>query len=271
MDAHQCMEAKWCLVSKGQEKEWRVEVWRDEHQWKWEEAEKRAQEKAMKKAQEEAERQAEEACKAQEEAEKKEKEEREAVAWKAREAAEAHVDDEKRVLEDRLWEEESRRNAEEVVSLCIIRPSMDLLGAGPSSRQCSEGSAVQDSCSRCHSKGICRILGAAKGKMTAYDQEVIKVGKDEDEEEMWSHFVVLTHLMEEHWDALGVLMTTLDVLSMDFLAFHELQRANDLKEEEMGRSKGKGKEKAKEEGPRRRTEDDDRDTEIGGAGPSSLV
>ncbi|KAG6327490.1 hypothetical protein ID866_11598 [Astraeus odoratus] len=81
---------------------------------------------------------------------------------------------------------------------------------------------------------------------------------------------------------------TLDMLSMDFLAFrwdswnlgmsilrameaiaNELQWSNDLKEEVMG--KGKGKERAKEEGPRRRTEDDDRDTEMGEAGPSSLV
>ncbi|KAG6330960.1 hypothetical protein ID866_8128 [Astraeus odoratus] len=82
---------------------------------------------------------------------------------------------------------------------------------------------------------------------------------------------------------------TLDILSTEFYEFwrdcwgfsrevlwvmdtitQELKRANDLKEEEMGRSKGKGKEK--EEGPRRgRTEDKDRDTERGGAGPSSLV
>ncbi|KAG6326164.1 hypothetical protein ID866_12924, partial [Astraeus odoratus] len=74
------------------------------------------------------------------------------------------------------------------------------------------------------------------------------------------------------------------MLSMDFLAFwqdswnlsvsilrameaiaDELQQSNDLKEEAMG--KGKGKERAKEEGPRRRMEDDDGDTEMGRAGP----
>ncbi|KAG6326333.1 hypothetical protein ID866_12756 [Astraeus odoratus] len=83
---------------------------------------------------------------------------------------------------------------------------------------------------------------------------------------------------------------TLDTLSMDFLKFRqdswnlrvatlqaietitdELQRVNDLKEEEMGRSKGKGKEKAQEEFRRARTEDDDRDMEMGRAGPSSLA
>ncbi|KAG6327813.1 hypothetical protein ID866_11275 [Astraeus odoratus] len=84
-------------------------------------------------------------------------------------------------------------------------------------------------------------------------------------------------------------MMTLDTLSMDFLEFwrdswnlgvatlqvietiaDELQRANDLKEEEMGRGKGKGKEK--EEGPKRgRMEDEDEDMEMGRAGPSSLA
>ncbi|KAG6328742.1 hypothetical protein ID866_10347 [Astraeus odoratus] len=118
--------------------------------------------------------------------------------------------------------------------------------------------------------------------------EVIDVDKDEDKE--WPHFVVLQHLAEEHQDALRALMMTLDTLSMDFLEFwqdlwnlrvaalraietitNELWRANNLKEEEMGRSKGKGKEKAQEEFRRARTEDDDRDMEMGRAGPSSLV
>ncbi|KAG6326291.1 hypothetical protein ID866_12797 [Astraeus odoratus] len=76
---------------------------------------------------------------------------------------------------------------------------------------------------------------------------------------------------------------TLDTLSMDFLTFqqdswnlgmsilrameaiaNELQQSNNLKEEVMGKGKGK-------EGPRRRTEDDDGDTEMGRAGPLSLV
>ncbi|KAG6328903.1 hypothetical protein ID866_10186 [Astraeus odoratus] len=325
MDAHQCMEAKWHLISEG---ELNPVLNIDKNMAKMQ-SEKRAQEEAkhlvhkeaVKKAWEEAERQAEEAHKVQEEVEKKEKEEREAAAWKAREAAEAqadkeqrareaaevHADDEWRALEDRLWEEESRRNAEEVVGLQVIRPSMDLSGAGPSSRKCSKGSGMQDSCSNCCSKGIHFILGAAKGKMTACEacchaktscswskktaRETCKqklVGED-DKEEMWSHFTVPTHLMEDHQDALGALMTMLDMLSIDFLAFwqdswtlgmemlkamaiiaSELWRANDLKEE-MGRSKAKGKEKAKEEGPRRRTEDNNRDMEMGRAGPSFLV
>ncbi|KAG6326774.1 hypothetical protein ID866_12314 [Astraeus odoratus] len=119
------------------------------------------------------------------------------------------------------------------------------------------------------------------------DTEVVDVDKDKDEE--WPHFVVPQHLAEEHRDTLRALTTALDTLSMDFLEFqrdswnlrvatlqaietitHKLQRVNDLKEEEMGRGKGKGKEK--EEGPKRgRTEDEDGDTEMGGAGPSSLA
>ncbi|KAG6330020.1 hypothetical protein ID866_9069 [Astraeus odoratus] len=36
---------------------------------------------------------------------------------------------------------------------------------------------------------------------------------------MCSHFAVPTHLMEEHQDALGALMMTLDMLSMKFYKF----------------------------------------------------
>ncbi|KAG6325704.1 hypothetical protein ID866_13385 [Astraeus odoratus] len=121
-------------------------------------------------------------------------------------------------------------------------------------------------------------------------EEIEVVNMDEEEDKEWLHFAVLQHLTEEHRDALGALTTTLDMLSMDFLEFwqdlwnlrvatlraietiaDELRRANDLKEEEMGRSKGKGKEKAQEEFRRARTEDDDGDTGMGGAGPSSLA
>ncbi|KAG6327050.1 hypothetical protein ID866_12039 [Astraeus odoratus] len=120
-------------------------------------------------------------------------------------------------------------------------------------------------------------------------REVIDVDADDDEDKEQSHFAVPTHLAEEHRDALGALTMTLDTLSTDLLKFRrdlwnlgvatlrvietiadELWRANDLKEEEMGRSMGKGKEK--EEGPRgKRMEDEDGDTEMGGAGPSSLA
>ncbi|KAG6326926.1 hypothetical protein ID866_12163 [Astraeus odoratus] len=120
------------------------------------------------------------------------------------------------------------------------------------------------------------------------DIEMMEAGKD-DEEETRSHFAVLPHLAEEHRDTLRVLTATLDMLSMEFYEFRrdywgfsrevlkvmdtiaqELKRANDLKEEELGKAKGKGKEK--EEGPRRgRMEDEDGDMEMGGAGPSSLA
>ncbi|KAG6327118.1 hypothetical protein ID866_11971 [Astraeus odoratus] len=110
----------------------------------------------------------------------------------------------------------------------------------------------------------------------AEEIEVVDVDEDKDEEQ--PHFVVPQHLAEEHRDALRALTMTLDTLSTDFVEFwaietiaDELWRANDLKEEEMGRSKEKGKEKAQEEFRRARTEDDDRDMEMGGAGPSSLA
>ncbi|KAG6329985.1 hypothetical protein ID866_9103 [Astraeus odoratus] len=100
-----------------------------------------------------------------------------------------------------------------------------------------------------------------------------------------------THLTEDHQDAIGALRTTLDTLSTDFLAFqqdswnismemlrvmgtiaHDLKRGNDLKEEEMGKQKGKGKERAQEEEPRRGcSEGSNGNTEMGGAGPLSLV
>ncbi|KAG6326304.1 hypothetical protein ID866_12785 [Astraeus odoratus] len=152
-------------------------------------------------------------------------------------------------------------------------------------------------CEACrHTKVSCswskRMVGESRKRKRvrrseeADEIEAVNVGKDEDEEQ--PHFAVPQHLAEEHRDALGVLTMTLDTLSTDFLAFrwdswnlgvsilrameaiaNKLQWSNDLKEEAMG--KGKGKERAKEEGPRRRTEDDDRDTEMGRAGPSSLV
>ncbi|KAG6329645.1 hypothetical protein ID866_9443 [Astraeus odoratus] len=121
-------------------------------------------------------------------------------------------------------------------------------------------------------------------------REVIDMDTDDDEDGEQLHFAVPTHLVEEHRDALGALMTTLDTLSTEFYEFwrdywgfgmevlkvmdtimQELKRANDLKEEEMGKAKGKAKEKAQEESRRVRTEDNDRDMEMGGAGPSSLV
>ncbi|KAG6327569.1 hypothetical protein ID866_11520 [Astraeus odoratus] len=148
----------------------------------------------------------------------------------------------------------------------------------------------------CHAKVSCSWSKRTVGELRKWKRvqrseevdeiEAIDVGEDEDEEQ--PHFAVPQHLVEEHRDTLGALTTTLDMLSMDFLTFQrdswnlgvsilrameaiadKLQQSNNLKEEAMG--KGKGKERAKEEGPRRRTEDDDGDTEMGGAGPSSLV
>ncbi|KAG6326502.1 hypothetical protein ID866_12587 [Astraeus odoratus] len=142
-------------------------------------------------------------------------------------------------------------------------------------------SGVQDPCTRCCNKGTLCVLGAAKGKATVCEAchhtkvscswskkmagemrkwkqawrseeveetEIIDMDKDEDEDQ--PHFVIS--------------------LNSETIA-NKLWRANNLKEEEMGRSKGKGKEKAQEEFRRARTEDDDGDMEMGGAGPSSLA
>ncbi|KAG6330122.1 hypothetical protein ID866_8968 [Astraeus odoratus] len=194
--------------------------------------------------------------------------------------------------------------------------------AGPSAPR-QRASGVQDPCTRCCNKGTLCILGAAKGKTTACEacchakvscswtkkmagkmckwkwvqhseeterRELVDVDMDDDEDEEQSHFAVLTHLTEEHRDALGALTMTLDTLSMEFYEFRrdywgfgmevlkvmdtiaqELKRPNDLKKEEMGKAKEKGKEKAQEESKRVTTEDDDGDMEMGRAGPSSLV
>ncbi|KAG6327956.1 hypothetical protein ID866_11133 [Astraeus odoratus] len=335
-------EEEWRLVSKGeldpvssdnkktaemrdQEKRQRVEVWKKEHQWRWDEAEKRAQEEAeclaceeaTRKAQEEAERKVEEECKAQEEVARvreeaerlaKEATEREEAAKRAAEAVEERVDAERRAIEEQLWEVAGQRLEMVVAPLWVAKPSGRMTVGGSSTPAC-RASGVQDPCTQCRNKGTPCVLGAAKGKTTACEVcchtkvscswskrmvgesrkqkrvwrseevdeiEAINVGKDEDKEQL--HFAVLQHLAEEHRNALGALMMTLDMLSMDFLKFwaietiaDELRRANDLKEEEMGRSKGKGKEKAQKEFRRARTEDDDRDTEMGRAGPSSLA
>ncbi|KAG6326646.1 hypothetical protein ID866_12443 [Astraeus odoratus] len=154
----------------------------------------------------------------------------------------------------------------------------------------------------CHAKVSCswtkKMAGEThKWKWVWHSEEVevkevidVDADEDEDEDEEWSHFAVPTHLMEEHRDALGALTMTLDMLSTEFYKFwrdywgfstevlkvmdtimQELKRANDLKEEEMGKAKGKGKEKAQEESRRVTMEDNDRDMEMGGAGPLSLV
>ncbi|KAG6328459.1 hypothetical protein ID866_10630 [Astraeus odoratus] len=339
-------EEEWKLVSEGeldpmssddkktaemrdQEKKWRVEVWKEEHRRRQDEAEKRAQEEAEHLVREEATRKAEEECKAQEEAARareeakrlaKEAVEREEAVKRAAEAVEERADTKRRAVEEHLWEAVGQWSEMAVAPPRVAKPSGRMMVAGPSASGC-RASGVQDPCTWCRNKGTLCILGAAKGKTTACkvchhakvscswtkkmvgelrkwkwmrrseeaeEAEVIDVDEDEDEEQ--PHFVVPQHLVEEHQDTLGALMMTLDTLSMDFLEFwrdlwnlgvamlraietiaNELQRANNLKEEEMGRSKGKGKERAQEEFRRARMEDDNGDTEMGGAGPSSLV
>ncbi|KAG6327482.1 hypothetical protein ID866_11607 [Astraeus odoratus] len=288
------MEEEWKLVSAGEE----VEGGGMEGGASMEEAANKAQEEAERKAEEECKVQ-EEAVRVKEEAKRlaKEATAREEAAKRAAEAMEERADAKRRALEEQLWET-----------------------AGQHTPAC-RASGVQDPCTQCCNKGTLCVLDATKGKTTACEAcchtkvscswlkkmvgesrkqkwvqrseeveeiEVINVDKDEDKE--WPHFVVPQHLVEEHQDTLGTLMTTLDTLSTDFLKFwqdlwnlgvatlrametiaNELWRANDLKEEEMGRSKGKGKEKAQEEFRRARTEDDDGDMEMGGAGPSLLA
>ncbi|KAG6327514.1 hypothetical protein ID866_11575 [Astraeus odoratus] len=285
-----------------------------------EEAEQRAQEEAERKAEEE--RKAQEAvARAKEEAERRAKEdvEREDTAWRAVEAVEERVNAERRALKERLWEAVGQQSAMAVAPLQVAKPSRRMTVVGPSAPGW-QASGVQDPCTRCCNKGTPCVFGAAKGKTMACEacrhvkvscswtkrtagekckwkwvqqsedveeKEVVDVDADEEEDKEQSHFAVLTHLTEEHRDALGALMTTLDMLSMEFYEFRrdywgfgaevlkvmdtiaqELKRANDLKEEEMGRAKGKGKEKAQEEFRRVRMEDDDRDMEMGRAGPS---
>ncbi|KAG6328062.1 hypothetical protein ID866_11027 [Astraeus odoratus] len=256
MDAHQHTEAEWHLISKGE-----FNPVSSDDEYMAEMQERKVEEEC--KAQEEAVRVKEEAKKIAKEAA-----EREVVAKRAAEATEERADTKQRALKEQLWKMAGCR-----------------------------ASGVQDPCTWCHNKGTPCVLGVAKGKTMACkvcchakvscswtrkstgeawkrkwvqhseeveDMEVIEVSEKDEEEEVWSHFSVPTHLTEEHQDALGVLMTMLDTLSMDFLEFC-------LKEEEMRKNKGKGKEKAQEEFRRARTEDDDRDMEMGGAGPSSLV
>ncbi|KAG6327594.1 hypothetical protein ID866_11495 [Astraeus odoratus] len=245
--------------------------------------------------------------------------EMEEAVRRAAEATEERADAKRRALEEWLWEVAGQWSEMAVAPLWVAKPSGRMTVADPSALGC-RASGVQDPCTWCCNKGTLCILGAAKGKTTTCEAchhakvscswmkktvgesrkrkqaqrseeveeiEVVDVDKEEDKER--PHFAVLQQLMEEHWDTLGALMITLDMLSMEFYKFRrdywgfgmevlkvmdtiaqELKRANDLKEEELGKVKGKGKEK--EEGPRRgRTEDEDRDTEMGGAGPSSLA
>ncbi|KAG6327538.1 hypothetical protein ID866_11551 [Astraeus odoratus] len=187
------------------------------------------------------------------------------------------------------------------------RMTVGLWGTGPMHEVCNKGTLCvlgtakgkTMACEVCwHAKVSCswtkRMTDEkhkqkrAHGSEEMEEREIIDVDRDEEEEEEeWSHFAVLTHLAEEHWDALGSLTATLDTLSTDFCTFWQdswevsmemlgvmgviacqLRRASDLKEEEMGRSKGK--ERAKEDFRGSRM-DNDGDMEMGRAGPSSLA
>ncbi|KAG6326519.1 hypothetical protein ID866_12570 [Astraeus odoratus] len=220
--------------------------------------------------------------------------EREEAAKRVVEAVEERADAKRRALEEQLWEAAGQWSETAVAPLWVAKPRGRMTVGGPSTPRW-RASGVQDPCTRCCNKGTLCILGTAKGKTTACkkqvqwseeteDMEMIDIGKDDEGEEVQSHFAVPTHLTEDHQDAPGALTTTLDFLTfwqdlwdlgvamlraMEAIA-NKLQRSNDLKEEEMGKSKGKGKEKAKEEFRRSRM-DDDGDMEMGGAGPSSLA
>ncbi|KAG6326267.1 hypothetical protein ID866_12822, partial [Astraeus odoratus] len=259
----ECMEEEWQLVSEGKldpvlsnDKNMR---WEEVEKRTWEEAKHLAHEEAAKKALEEAERQAEEVCKVQEEARAKEEAERiareaaerEEAVKRVVEAAEERADTERRALKEHLWEAAGQWSEAAVTLPWVAKPSGQMTVAGPSAPGCS------------WSKKMVREMHKQKQVQRSEEvEEVIKVDEDEDKE--WSHFVVPTHLTEEHWDALRALTMTLDMLSMDFHTFwhdswnlsisilrameaiaDELQQLDSLKEEEMG--KGKGEEKAKEE------------------------
>ncbi|KAG6326887.1 hypothetical protein ID866_12202, partial [Astraeus odoratus] len=255
--------------------------WKRDEEWR-EAEERRAHKEAAKKAWEESERQAKEARKAQEEAVKKEREEREVAAWKAQEAVEVWADAEQRTLEERLWDaaaqcsemaaappwvaKPGRRMASGVqdpCTWCHNKGTLCILGvAKGKTMACEACRHMKVSCS--WMKRMAREVWKKKWvhhSEEADDVEMVEASDNDKEEETQSHFAVLPHLAEEHRDALRALMVTLDMLSMEFYKFQrdywgfsgevlrvmdtialELKRANDLKEEEMGKAKGKGKE-----------------------------
>ncbi|KAG6326506.1 hypothetical protein ID866_12583 [Astraeus odoratus] len=304
------MEEEWKLISEGKlnpvssDDENMAKMWEEADKRAQEEAKCLVHEEVTKKAQEEAERKVEEVHKVQEEvARVKEEAKRIAkeAAKRATKAAEERADAERRALEEHLWEVVGQWLEMAVAPPQVAKPSRRMTVGGPSAPGW-RASGVQDPCTWCHNKGTPCVLGAAKGKTMACEachhakvscswmkrvagetwkrkwvqqlEEMVEVGKDDKKEEVQLHFAVPPHLVEDHQDALRALTTTLDKLvamlrAMKAIA-NKLQRSNNLKEEEMGKSKGKGKEKAKEEFRRSRT-DDDGDMEMGRAGPSSLV
>ncbi|KAG6327386.1 hypothetical protein ID866_11702 [Astraeus odoratus] len=165
------------------EKKQRVEVWKEEHQQRQDEAEKRAWEEAKclaceeatRKVQEEAERKVEEECKVQEEAARareeaerlaKEAAEREEAAKRTAEAMEERADTERRAIEEHLWEVAGQWLEMVVAPPWVAKPSGRMMVAGPSALG-RRVSGVQDPCTRCCNKGTPCMLGAAKGKTMA--------------------------------------------------------------------------------------------------------
>ncbi|KAG6327408.1 hypothetical protein ID866_11681 [Astraeus odoratus] len=304
-------EKKWRVEVQKEEHQQRWDevekrAWEEAKHLAHEEATKKAQEEAERKAEEECKAQ-EEAVRVKEEAERLAKEAtvREEAAQRAAEAVEERADAKRRALKERLWEMAGQWLEMAVVPLQVAKPS-GRMTMGGSSTPAHRASGVQDPCTWCHNKGTLCVLGVAKGKTTACEachhakvscswlkktvgesrkqkwaqrseevEEIEVVDVDEDKDEEWPHFVVPQHLAEEHRDALGALTMTLDMLVATLRAIEtitdELWRVNNLKEEEMGRSKGKGKEKAQEEFRRARMGDDDGDMEMGRAGPSLLA
>ncbi|KAG6326614.1 hypothetical protein ID866_12475, partial [Astraeus odoratus] len=255
-DPQEHTEEEWHLVSEGKlnpvlsDNENTAKIAREE-------AEHLAHEEAAKKV-EEAERKVEEECKAQEEVVKREREEREVATWMAWEAVEAWADAEQRALEERLWDTAAQCSEMVAAPLQVAKP-----GGRMSGTLCILGTAKgkTTACKACcHAKVSCswtkRMAREAQKKKQVHhseevdDIEMVEADEDDKEEETWSHFTVLPHLMEEHQDALRALTVTLDMLSMEFYEFQrdywgfggevlrvmdtialELKRANDLKEE----------------------------------------
>ncbi|KAG6326397.1 hypothetical protein ID866_12692, partial [Astraeus odoratus] len=225
-----------------------------------EEVNKRAQEEAKCLAHEEAERKVEEECKAweavaraKEEAEKKERKEREAkeaaereeAVKRAAEAVEERADTKRRAIKEWLWEVAGQWLVTVVAPLWVAKPSGQMTMAGPRPWDAGATKGTTMTCKACHHakvsyswmKRMARELRKQKWVQRLEEaEETEAIDMDEDKDEEQPHFAVLQHLAEEHQDVLGALMTMLDMLSMDFLKFW----ANDLKEEEMGKSKGFG-------------------------------
>ncbi|KAG6327480.1 hypothetical protein ID866_11609 [Astraeus odoratus] len=303
------MEEECCLVLEVEKRAWEEAkhlACKEATKKVQEEAEQKAQEEAERRAEEECKVQ-EAVARAKEEAEREEAVWRATEAAKERANAERRALEERlwktvgQCLEMAVAPPQVAKPSRRMMVVGPSAPAWKASGVqDPCMRCCNKGTL----CILGTAKGktmACKVGCSWSKKMVGESrkwkwvwrseevEEIEGVNVDEDEDEKQLHFAVLQHLMEEHQDTLRALTMTLDTLSTDFLAFQqdswnigmsilrameaiadELQQLNDLKEEEMGKSKGKGKEKAKEEFRRSRM-DDDGDMEMGGAGPSLLA